>query len=182
MARVPYLDAADLDEADRPLLARPINLFRGLAHSPDGLAHFHAIGDWIRHRSGVDPRLWELAILQVGYLTRSRYEYAHHIRIGRDFGLSDDDIRLVRTDTPLPDGATGTVLRAARELTVEADLTDATWQAMVDALGVRQSVELVLVIAHYNAVIRVLAALAIDVEPDYRHHLDEFPFEPQVTA
>jgi alkylhydroperoxidase family enzyme len=95
MARVPYLDAADLDEADRPLLARPINLFRGLAHSPDRLARFHAIGDWIRHESEVDLRLRELAILQVGYLTRSHYEYAHHIRIGRDFGLSDDDIRLV---------------------------------------------------------------------------------------
>jgi hypothetical protein len=48
---------------------------------------------------------------------------------------------------------------------------------VVDAVGVRQAVELVLVIAHYNAVIRVLAALAIDVEPAYRHYLDEFPFE-----
>lgn len=104
MARVPYLDAGDLDDADRRLLARPINLFRGLAPSPDGLARCHAVGDWIRHQSGVDPRLRELAILRVGYLTRSHYEYAHHIRIGRDFGLSDDDIRLVRTDTPPPDG------------------------------------------------------------------------------
>ncbi|HEY1570611.1 MAG TPA: carboxymuconolactone decarboxylase family protein [Pseudonocardiaceae bacterium] len=177
MARVPYLDVADLDDADRPLLARPINLFRGLANSPDGLARFHAIGEWIRHQSGVDARLRELAILQVGYLARSPYEYSHHIEIGRDFGLSDDDIRLVRADSPLPDGPTGVVLRAARELTVDQDLTDATWQAVVDAVGVRQAVELVLVIAHYNAVIRVLAALAIDVEPEYRHHLDEFPFE-----
>ncbi|HEX5116924.1 MAG TPA: carboxymuconolactone decarboxylase family protein [Pseudonocardiaceae bacterium] len=177
MARVPYLDVADLDEADRRLLARPINLFRGLAHSPDGLAQFHAIGEWIRHQSGVDPRLRELAILQVGYLTRSPYEYSHHIEIGRNFGLSDEDIRLVRADSPLPDGPTGAVLRAARELTVDQDVTDATWQAVVDAVGVRQAVELVLVIAHYNAVIRVLAALAIDVEPEYRHYLDEFPFE-----
>jgi alkylhydroperoxidase family enzyme len=177
MARVTYLDETDLDEADRPLLARPINLFRGLAHSPDGLAHFHAIGEWIRYQSGVDARLRELAILQVGYLARSRYEYTHHIEIGRRFGLSDDDIRLVRADAVLPGGPVGTVLRAARELTTEQDVTDATWQAMVDAVGVRQSVELVLVIAHYNAVIRVLAALAIDVEPDYQRYLDEFPFE-----
>lgn len=181
MARVPYLDATDLDEADRRLLARPINLFRALANSPDGLAQFHDIGEWIRFQSGVDPRLRELAILQVGYLTRSPYEYSHHIEIGRHFGLSDDDIRLVRADANPPDGPTGTVLRAARELTTDHDLTDATWQALTDALGVRQSVELVLVIAHYNAVIRVLAALAIDVEPEYRHYLDEFPFE-QETA
>ncbi|HEX3650351.1 MAG TPA: carboxymuconolactone decarboxylase family protein, partial [Pseudonocardiaceae bacterium] len=176
-----YLDAADLDEADRHLLARPINLFRGLANSPDGLDRFHAVGEWIRHESSVDARLRELAILQIGYLTRSRYEYAHHIEIGRHFGVSDDDIRQVRTDRPLPAGPTGTVLRAARELTLDQDLTDATWQAMVDSVGVRQSVELVLVIAFYNAVIRVLAALAIDLEPDYQHYLDEFPLDQEGT-
>ena len=74
MALVPYLTESDLDESDRPLLARPINLYRALVNSPQGLRHFAGTGRWIRHGCELDPRLRELAILQVGYLTASAYE------------------------------------------------------------------------------------------------------------
>lgn len=40
-----------------------------------------------------------MATLQVGYLTRLAYEYSHHIKIGRNFGVSDDDIRVIVEET-----------------------------------------------------------------------------------
>ena len=36
-------------------------------------------------------------------------------------------------------------------------------------------VDLTLTIGFYNAVVRVLATLQIDVEPDYQPYLDRFP-------
>src|SRR5690606_17027464 len=92
MARVPYLTKDDLPEEHKALLARDIALNRALAHTPNGMRAFGTLGGFIRNTSTLDPRLREMAILQVGYLTRSRYEYSHHIKIGRDFGVSDDDI------------------------------------------------------------------------------------------
>ena len=50
-------------------------------------------------RCKLDPRLRELAILQVGYLTKQAYEYSHHVKIGREFGVSDDDIRAIGEET-----------------------------------------------------------------------------------
>jgi alkylhydroperoxidase family enzyme len=88
MARLPYLDRRDLKPEHQDLLTRNINLYRGLVHSPDGLRAFSALGHFIRHTSRLDPRLREMAILQVGYLARSPYEYSHHVEIGRDFGVS----------------------------------------------------------------------------------------------
>src|SRR5262245_32280621 len=88
MARVPYLDPADLAPQNRDLLARNINLYRALAHSPDAARNFMNVGRYIRYHSRLDPRLREMAILQVGYVTRSPYEYSHHIKIGRDFGVT----------------------------------------------------------------------------------------------
>lgn len=41
----------------------------------------------------------EIATLQVGYLTRPAYEYSHHIKIGRNFGASDGDIRVIVEET-----------------------------------------------------------------------------------
>jgi len=83
MARVPYLDRKDVKPEHQDLLARGINLYRALVHSPDGLRSFSALGHFIRHTSRLDPRLREMAILQVGYLARSPYEYSHHVEIGR---------------------------------------------------------------------------------------------------
>src|SRR5215813_15625420 len=99
MARVPYVDKSDLAPENQDLLARNITLHRALAHSPNGLRAFGGLGQFIRHKSRLDPRLRELAILQVGYLTRSPYEYSHHIKIGHDFGVSDDDIQALIDET-----------------------------------------------------------------------------------
>jgi alkylhydroperoxidase family enzyme len=86
MARLPYVDKSDLAPENQDLLARNITLHRALAHSPNGLRAFGGLGQFIRHKSRLDPRVRELAILQVGYLARAPYEWSHHVKIGRDFG------------------------------------------------------------------------------------------------
>ena len=161
------------------LLARNINLFRAMAHSPDGARAFSGLGQFIRFKSRLDPRLREMAILQVGYLTRSVYEYTHHIKIGRDFGVSDEDLRAIAAEsagrpTSL-DALTRAVLRAAREMTQGLAATEATFEALRQGLDHERLTDLVLVIAFYNAVVRFLATMQIDNEPEYQRLLAEFP-------
>jgi len=179
VARIPYLNREDLPEADRDLLSRPINLARALVNSPEALRNFSRLGAWIRHGSRLDGRLRELAILQVGYLTRSPYEFSHHLKIGRDFGVSDEDVRAIAAETsgqpstlPALDRA---VLRAAREMTQGLTIAEETFQILETELAREHLVDLVMTIGFYNAVVRVLAALDIDVEPEYQHFLEEFP-------
>jgi alkylhydroperoxidase family enzyme len=183
MALVPYLSESDLAEADRPLLARPINLFRALANSPDGLRHFSVLGQWIRHGCELDPRLRELAILQVGHLTASPYEFSHHVKIGYDFGVSDDDITAVLAATAGREHGLGpvetAVLTAAREITTDGRMAEATWATLEEHLGRARLVDLVIIISFYNAVIRILGTLQIDVEPDYERYLEAFPLPDQ---
>ena len=66
MARLPYIDVDELADSDRDLLKRPINLFRQLVNSPGGARAFGTLGGYIRHKSTLDPRLREMAIIQVG--------------------------------------------------------------------------------------------------------------------
>ncbi|TMJ49273.1 MAG: carboxymuconolactone decarboxylase family protein, partial [Alphaproteobacteria bacterium] len=91
MARLPYLDRSDLLAEHQDLLARNLNLYRVLAHSPRAPRSLNTLARYIRDGSRLDPRLRELAILQVGYLTRSAWEFSHHVRIGREIGLTDDE-------------------------------------------------------------------------------------------
>lgn len=179
MARVPYLDVADLAPENQDLLARPIWLNRALANSPDALRAMNELAGFIRHNSKLDARLRELAILQVGYLAKSPYEWSHHIKIGKEFGVSDDDIRAIAEETkgwPTKlDETAKLVLRGAREMAERLAMSDATYKALEAKLGCAHMIDLVMTISFYCAVVRILATLQIDVEPDYQKYLDEHP-------
>ena len=180
MARLPYLDEGDLPPEHRDLLARPINLFRTLAHSPDGARHLQALGHWIRHGSRLDPRTREIAILAVGYLARAPYEFSHHAKIGQEFGVSKQDIRSLakylqgRSATELTD-ADRWVIDCARQLTGTCEIDDATYARLEEVFSSEELVDLVVTISFYNCVVRVLGGLMVDVEPEYARYLEEFP-------
>lgn len=182
MARIPYLSKSDLAPEDQELLAREINLNKALVNSPNGTRAFSRLGGFIRSQSKLDPRLREMAILQVGYLSRSEYEYSHHIKIGRDFGVSDDDIRAIALESEGTarnlDAMTRAVLLGAREMTLDGAMTEATFATLAESLDNECLTDLVITIAFYCGVVRLLGTLQIDVEPEYLHYLDEFPLPP----
>src|SRR3984885_1853029 len=179
MARVPYLEMSDLSVENQDLLRRRISLTQALVNSPNAAGAFGALGQFIRFGSKLDPRLRELAILQVGWLARSPYEWSHHVKLGHDFGVSDEDVQALIDDTAGKptrlDALSKLVLRAAREMTVEGTMAEATFAALQAELGNEQVVDLTLAIGFYSAVVRVLATLQIDVEPDYMPYLERFP-------
>jgi alkylhydroperoxidase family enzyme len=180
MARVPYLEVSDLAPENQDLLKRPIWLTKALVNSPNAARAFHTLGGYIRYGSKLDERLRELAILQVGWLARSPYEWSHHIKLGLGFGVSEADIHALIVDTdgkPTSlDTLTKTVLRGAREITRKGAMAEGTFAELQKALGNEQVVDLTIVISFYNAVVRVLGTLSIDVEPEYQPYMDKFPF------
>ena len=179
MARLPYLEKSQLPAEHQALMSRDIALYKQLAHSPGALRAFQGLGSYIRFGSPLDGRLRELAILQVGYLARSPYEWSHHIKIAHDFGVTDADIQALIDDTegrPADlDALARLVIAGAREVTTAGKMSDATFSALQGHLPNEQVVDLIVSIAFYNAVVRVLASLEIDVEPDYQKYLAQFP-------
>lgn len=179
MARIPYLSKTDLKPEDQDLLAREINLNRAMVNSPGASRAFSRLGGYIRNQSTLDPRLREMAILQVGYLARSEYEYSHHIKIGHDFGVSDDDVRAISRETAGQDSRleplAKAVLRGARQMVAGEAIDEGTFATLKEALGHEHLTDLVVTIAFYCGVVRLLATLGIDVEPEYLHYLQEFP-------
>src|SRR5262245_46904071 len=123
MARLPYLDRSDLLPEHQDLLARNLNLYRVLAHSPRAARSLNTLARYVRDGSRLDPRLRELAILQVAYLTGSAWGFSHHVRIGRESGVSDEEIRAIADETAgrptRLEPVVRLVLRAAREMTVD---------------------------------------------------------------
>ena len=179
MARLPYLDKSDLLPEHQDLLARNLNLYRLLAHSPRAARSLNTLARFIRDGSRLDPRLRELAILQVSYLTRSAWGFSHHVRIGREVGLTDDEIRAVTDQTgghqAALDPLAAAVLRAAREMTLDLAVSDETFAVLRGGLDNERLTDLVVTISFYNGLVRLLEKMQVDVEEDYLCYLDDFP-------
>lgn len=179
MARLPYLEPDQVAEEYRDMLKRNTNLHKLLVNSPEMARAFSGLGGYIRNRSKLDARLRELAILQVGWLEKSEYEFTHHVKIGREFGVTDVDIEGLMAETagqpsklePLAKA----VLRGAREMVRDLAMSDATFAEIRKELSNEHMVDLVLTIAFYCAVVRVLATMQIDNEPYYKEVLQQYP-------
>lgn len=181
MARLPYLSPEDLAEGDRDLLKRMITLHRCLVNSPGMARAFGGLGQYIRYGSKLDPRLRELAILQIGWLARSAYEWSHHVKIGKDFGVTDADIRALIADTVGEanglEPVAKLVVRGAREIHAGA-MSGETFSALQAHLDAERLVDLTVTASFYCAVVRTLATLQIDVEADYQPYLEAYPLPP----
>ena len=143
MARVPDMTVDQLAEADRDLLKRNIALHRALTNSPNAARAFSGLGQFIRYGSRLDPRLRELAILQVGWLARSPYEWSHHVKIGYDFGVTDDDIGALIAESAgqetMLEPLARLVLRAARENAVLPTVCGAARERVANRLDLAYS-------------------------------------------
>lgn len=179
MARLPYIEKSELAPENQDLLKREITLFKCMVHSPNAARAFQGLGGFIRHKSRLDPRLREIAILAVGWLTQAPYEWSHHVKIGQDFGVTEQDIRGVIAECDNAESSLEPVARlvvkAAREMTHDLAVSDATFEELKSSFDSECVTDLVITIAFYNAVVRYLGSMRIDVEPDYQPYLDQFP-------
>jgi alkylhydroperoxidase family enzyme len=128
--------------------------------------------------SGTLPgRLRELVILRTAYRFGGGYEWAHHIELAEAQGITREEIAaLGRSDGhgeghgKRPGGGDWSpvelaALRAVDETAREGAVSDATWEALEEALNESEIIELLMLIAHYQMLTGVLRSLRVDLEP-----------------
>lgn len=174
MARIPYPDPASLQPETQEFLAKlgdhPINIFRMLAGGEGLLRAFSRFGNHLLFKTALDPVLREIAILRVGVLSDATYEMYQHDRISRGLGMSDELLAGIRTgaDDPVFDELQAQVMRYTDDVVKNVRASDATFNPLLEALGVQQLQELTVTIGFYMLVSRYLETFGVDIEqPDH---------------
>lgn len=108
----------------------------------------------------------ELVILRVARNCASDYEWQQHERLGRQAGLTPEQIAAVRE--PAPVAGLGErqrlLVRVADELHATHDLSDALWVQLRGELSEAEAIELILLAGHYEMLATALTVLR--VQPD----------------
>ena len=120
-----------------------------------------------------DQRLAELAILTAARALNSQYEWSAHEGLGRNAGLEEEIIDLLRWDTPLADAGElpglnepeRTIIRVVRELIREPKLSDEAFEAAQRIFGNRGLMDIAGLIGHYTLVNYTLKAFDVQRPP-----------------
>ena len=169
MPRIPYPELSGLSQEVRDSIGeKPANvsLMMAVASAPvfKGLGQ---LGSAHISGSGLPPRLRELAILRVGYMSGSAYEVFQHEALARYVGLSDAQIDAIRSGdarSPVLDAAERDVMAFVEDLVANVRASDATLAAVRKHLDDSQVVDLILVSGYYMTVCRLLETTGVEIE------------------
>jgi alkylhydroperoxidase family enzyme len=174
MARVPYprrdeYPPAHLDAYDRMLRERgdpALNIFAALANVPNLLDPLLTFTGEMRKGAVIEARLRELAIMSVALATGATYEFNHHWNSALEAGLRREQLeQLADAETSDAfDESERAIVRYAREATLSLEVSDETWDALRTRFSVRETMDVVMAVAWYNAVARMLLPLEIETE------------------
>jgi alkylhydroperoxidase family enzyme len=173
----PRVDPLEDDELDADIRARfegapMLNIFRTLAHHPKLLKRWLVFGNHVLSKSTLSPRDREIAILRVGWLCTSGYEWTQHAEIALRCGIGEEELPQVVVG-PSGEGwsaAERALLRATDELHADAFISDECWSQLSEHYEVEQILDLIFAVGQYNLVSMALNSLGVQLESGERPH------------
>ena len=173
MARISFIEKEKADPYIKDTLNKIdeqgmlLNLFKVMAHSPRVARNFIRLGNSILSEEGLSPQIRELAILRVGFLCGSLYEYTKHVVIGKRAGLSQEKIEAVPAwiSAACFDDLEKAALAYTDEVVLQVKVQDATFKKLKSFFSEPEIVKLTATIGYYGMVSRILVALQVELDP-----------------
>jgi len=158
------------------LWGTPPNLYRALANHPAIVAAWTEFANTLRHGSRTPRALRELVILRGAQVSASEYEWAQHLRMARKAGVRDAQIAALAgwRSSPEFDAREKAALQLAESVT-SGRVSDEVYRDAMRHFDHHDYVELAVTAGFYAMVARVLDAMAVDLEPDFREYSPKLP-------
>ncbi len=172
--RIPALDPADWTPAQDEAMGRQkirgnvANIFRTLSNHETLAKRWMVFANHILFKSTLPAREREILILRIGWLCQAGYEWGQHVIIGKNTGLTDEEIEAIKKG---PVAATWSehdrlLLQATDELHNDAFISDETWQGLIQTYSEHQMMDLVFTVGQYNLVSMALNSFGVQLDDD----------------
>ena len=164
--RPPNPRHAQPETTDRP---KALNVLGTMAHHPALAQAFFTFNGHILLGTTLSERQRELIVMRVAALRRCGYEWAQHLFMARDVGLTDEEIGRIAygPDAPFWGDLDAAMLRAVDELISEAgSISTPTWQALGNHLDTQQLLDLIFTVGAYDTLARMFSSLELEIDDE----------------
>jgi 4-carboxymuconolactone decarboxylase len=148
----------------------PMHIFTTLGRAdPDLFRRWLGFGGALLNGS-LPGRLRELVILRSAARFGGRYEWAQHIGLAEEQGVTPAELAAVSNgegalDAVEWDPLERAALRAVDETAADGAVSEGAWATLADDLRESQLIELLMLIGHYMMLTTVLGSLRVQLEP-----------------
>ncbi|MGH3246526.1 MAG: carboxymuconolactone decarboxylase family protein [Trebonia sp.] len=118
-------------------------------------------------RSTLSARDREMVTVRTGWLRRGEYEWAQHVRMAKNAGMSDEEIDAISVG---PDSAVwgprdAALLRSVDEIVADRYISDETWKQLAEHLDRKQLMDLVFTIGNYDLLAMAFNTFGLQLDP-----------------
>ena len=177
MPSVPHADFEPaLKKRLEELWGTPPNLYRCLGNQPKLLAAWTEFSKTLRYDTRTPRALRELVILRGAQLMRSEYEWAQHLKMARKAGVREEQIAGLSSfeASNVFTGQEKAALALAEAVTL-GKVSDEVQARALEHFDMHDYVELCIVAAFYAMVGRMLDAMGVQLEPDFKDFSPKLP-------
>jgi alkylhydroperoxidase family enzyme len=152
-----------------PNRAKPMNMLGVMAHHPALARAYFTFGGHVLMATTLTERQRELLALRTSALCSSAYEWAQHFSMGRDAGLSDEEMSRIAfgPDAPFWDDLERAILRANDELFHDGVISGDTWEALSAGLDEQQILDLIFTVGSYETLARMMRSVELPLDDAY---------------
>ena len=147
---------------------RVANAFSVFAHHPALTKAFLGFNRHLLYENTLDERIIELIILRISYLRNSLYEWAQHVPVALEVGVTADEVDRVAAG-PDADGwaeLDAAVLRAVDELRRDSIISPATWSTLTASFDTQQVLDLLFTIGAYDTLAVAFNCFGLELDPE----------------
>lgn len=141
-------------------------VFRTVARSAAGLDPFVGWASYVLStRNSLSARQREIVVLRIGFLCKSGYEWAQHVLIGRDAGLTESEIADIKSGSISRWAAADQVLlQASDELFNHQFISAQTWGRLRETFSDVQCMDVIFTAGTYVLVSMFLNSAGVQLE------------------
>jgi alkylhydroperoxidase family enzyme len=150
---------------DRPQAGNTLDTF---AHHPALAQAFLTFNGHILYATTLTERQREILVLRVAVLRESAYLWAQHVFLGRDAGLTDEEMGRIAfgPEAPFFEPLETALIRCVDELVDDGAIGAETWAVLAAELDAQQLLDVVFTVGCYNTVAWMFRSFDLEVDPE----------------
>jgi len=141
------------------------NVLATMLHHPALAGSFNRFGNVLLTEPAIGHRERELMLLRVAWRTRARYEWVHHVRLAKSYGLDARDVAAIaQGDSESWSPLERDLVAATDQLLDHYRIDDDTWGRLRGQLNDAQLVELPFIVGAYTSLAMAFNSWELQVE------------------